>query len=112
MRRILVERARRTGGSSTAAGAGGSSLDDVPGDQRTPRPAGPERRPDPAGRRGPAQAAELVELHYFAGLTVERGGRALGISVTAARRLGVRPGLAADALGRMIDSPAAIAVGT
>jgi RNA polymerase sigma factor (TIGR02999 family) len=90
MRRILVENARRKQAKIRGGGLRRVDLDDVD----------PPAEPDGAaieellaldealvglGREDPVKA-ELVKLRYFAGLSVEEAGRALGISrATAAR---------------------------
>ena len=63
----------------------------------TPRPTtcSPSTRPSTGSRRRTAQAAELVKLRYFAGLTVEQAAAVAG-HLAAHRRapLGLRPRLA------------------
>ena len=55
------------------------------------RPPRPRRGPDPAGRRGP-QAARLVKLRYFAGLSIEEAAEVVGISPATAYGTGPTPG--------------------
>jgi len=88
MRRILVENARRKKGLKHGGDLSRRELDEV-------RLAIPETREDllaldtalnklAAGHR---QAADLVQLRYFAGLTLPEAARALGISPRTAGRL-------------------------
>ena len=87
MRRALVDHARRRGRLKRGGGRGREPLGD---------PAAPGRPPDEAlavhealGRLAADDllAAELVELRYFAGCTLEEAAAAAGVSrATAARR--------------------------
>lgn len=88
MRRILVEQARR---KQTGKHCGGRLRVDLPDDL-----AGPAARSDDLlvldealGRleRHEANAAQLVKLRYFAGLSHQEAAEALGISRGAADRL-------------------------
>ena len=88
MRRILVENARRKG---RLRHGGQRQRVDVPADL----PAGAEALDDvvavdealdaPLAREDPS-TAELVKLHYFAGLTLEEAALQLGISARTAYR--------------------------
>jgi len=94
MRRILVERARRVGrarhgggwrridlddldgaGVGSAGAGGGSALDLIALDEALTR-----LEADDAG------AAAVVQLRYFAGMTIDEAASALGISVRTANR--------------------------
>jgi RNA polymerase sigma factor (TIGR02999 family) len=88
MRRILIENARRKKGLKHGGDLSRQELDEE-------RLAAPEPREDllaldaaltrlAAGHR---QAADLVQLRYFAGLTLPEAARALGISPRTAGRL-------------------------
>ena len=90
MRRILVE-------SGPAEAGGEARRRDGPGrpgggrrGRRTRRagrpPRGARRRPHPAGRREEPEVAQVVNLRYFAGLTIEQAAAALGVSVRTANR--------------------------
>ena len=89
MRRILVEAARRKQAERHGGGKVRVALDRVDGiDDR----AGPDDRLvalDSAltrlGREEP-EVAEVVNLRYFAGLTIEQAAAALGVSVRTANR--------------------------
>ena len=81
MRRILVENARRKRAAEARRRArrrrprrGRPS----PPRAAARRPAGPGRGPGPGWRPTDPQAAELVKLRYFAGLSPAAGGRAPG----------------------------------
>jgi RNA polymerase sigma factor (TIGR02999 family) len=81
MRRILVEAARRKGAVRHGGNAGRVPL---PADVAD-RPAGTEDviAVNEALERltaADAQAAELVKIHYFAGLTIEQAAAVLGVS--------------------------------
>jgi RNA polymerase sigma factor (TIGR02999 family) len=87
MRRILVESARQRGALKRG---GGRRADVDPAELAIPQ------RPDELlavdeARAGLAaadpQAAELVKLRYFAGLTVDEAARALNLSTRSAERL-------------------------
>jgi RNA polymerase sigma factor (TIGR02999 family) len=88
MRRILVERARQKG--SAKRGAGGRRLDL---DERLVAP--PERSEELLGldaaltelEKHDLQAAQLVKLRYFAGLSHQHAAEMLGITRRAADRL-------------------------
>ena len=103
-------RPRRCAASSSttpAASSAGSAAADC--ERRRPRRASTSPRRSPPddllaldealsrARRGTTrEAAELVKLRYFAGLTIEEAAEALGISPRDRRPpLGLRPGLAA-----------------
>ena len=77
MRRILVERARRK--QATKRGGDRQRVDLDEADSPLPRPrrrpARPGRGPRPGWPRDDPDAAELVKLRYFAGLTDRPGGR-------------------------------------
>ena len=87
MRRILIDRARQK--RSAKRGGGGKRLDLDALDLATQAAPGQLLAIDEAltklTREDPA-AARLVELRYFAGLTVEEAGKALGISTATAYR--------------------------
>jgi len=88
MRRILVDAARRKGRTKHGGELGRVDLDGV-------RPAVPDPRHDLVALDGALtalaledpQAARLVELRHFAGLTIPEAARALGISPRTADRL-------------------------
>jgi len=88
MRRILVERARSRGSRKRGGGRERLDLDDVP-------VASPERPDDllaldEALTRLAAvepQAAELVQLRYFAGQTMRAAADLLGLSLRSTHRL-------------------------
>jgi RNA polymerase sigma factor (TIGR02999 family) len=87
MRRILIDRAREK--SSRKRGGGRKRLDIDAIDLATR--ASPNQLlalDDALGKlaREDAAAARLVELRYFAGLTVKEAGKALGISTATAYR--------------------------
>jgi RNA polymerase sigma factor (TIGR02999 family) len=88
MRRVVVDAARRRRTSKRGSGAPRFSLEEVP-----------EPRIDPANpdlldlddalsklEAFDARLSRLVELRYFAGLTLEESAEALGTSTTAAWR--------------------------
>ena len=87
MRRILVDQARRKRRPKHGGGRRRLSLDKVlslgetPDDDLLALDEALER----LTREEPAKA-ELVKLHYFAGLTLEETGRILGISHRTAKR--------------------------
>jgi RNA polymerase sigma factor (TIGR02999 family) len=88
MRRILVEQARRKKAGKRGGGRARVSLDDV-------EPAAPELREDVLAldaaltrlATADPSAARLVELRYFAGLSIPEAAQALGISPRTADRL-------------------------
>lgn len=87
MRRILVESARRKGRLRH-----GGQLERVPVEEIEIAEALPEERLvqvsealDELERQAP-EAAQVVKLRYFAGLTQEQVGEAMGISLRAAER--------------------------
>ena len=89
MRRILVENARRK--QADKHGGGQRAAQDL--DRRSPPPPRPpddllalDEALDTAGGTPIRQAAELVKLRYFAGLTIEQAAEALGISPRTADR--------------------------
>ena len=87
MRRILIDSARRK-----QAGKHGGGLQRVDLDRAEAVAAPPEdllALDDVLERltRHDATAAQLVKLHYFAGLSVEEAGEMLGLSRTSAYRL-------------------------
>jgi RNA polymerase sigma factor (TIGR02999 family) len=90
MRRILVENARRKGTRKRGGQARRLDLDQL-------APASDDRAHDLLAldealddlQRHDAQAAELVKLRYFAGLTHQEAAEALGIGRRAADRLWV-----------------------
>jgi RNA polymerase sigma factor (TIGR02999 family) len=87
MRRILIDQARRKRRPKHGGGLGRISLDealclgDAPDDDLLALDEALEQ----LAREEPAKA-ELVKLHYFAGLSLEEAGRALGISHRTAKR--------------------------
>jgi RNA polymerase sigma factor (TIGR02999 family) len=87
MRRILIDRAREK--RSTKRGGGRHKLDIDAVDVATRATPDQLLAVDDAlaklAREDPA-AARLVELRYFAGLTVEEAGKALGMSTATAYR--------------------------
>jgi RNA polymerase sigma factor (TIGR02999 family) len=88
MRRILVENARRRGRQKRGGGRGRAEL--LEADLAVDDPPDEVLAVDEALERLAAedrQAAELVKLCYFAGLSVEEAAQALGLSrATAYRR--------------------------
>jgi RNA polymerase sigma factor (TIGR02999 family) len=87
MRRILIDQARRKrrpkhGGGLTRVSLGKAlCLGEAPHDDLLAL----DEALDKLGRVEPAKA-ELVKLHYFAGLSLEEAGRVLGISHRTAKR--------------------------
>jgi RNA polymerase sigma factor (TIGR02999 family) len=87
MRRILIDQARRKRRSKHGGARNRVSLDealcltDAPDDDLLALDEALAK----LGRDEPAKA-ELVKLHYFAGLTLEEAGRVLGISPRTAKR--------------------------
>src|SRR4051794_13256720 len=87
MRRILVEAARRKQAGRRGGGHARQALD--PDAVAAPEPDADLLALDEALRRlaeKDPQKAELVQLRYFAGLTIEEAALALGVSVTTANR--------------------------
>ncbi|HEV3343165.1 MAG TPA: ECF-type sigma factor [Pirellulales bacterium] len=85
MRRILVEQARRKGGLKRGGGRKREELDE----ENLIAPQAPDELlalDDALSQLAviDAQAAELVKLRYFAGLTVKQAAESLGISPRAA----------------------------
>jgi RNA polymerase sigma factor (TIGR02999 family) len=87
MRRILIDQARRKRRPKHGGGHNRVSLDEVlclgevPDDDLLALDEALEK----LAREEPAKA-ELVKLHYFAGLSLEEAGRVLGISHRTAKR--------------------------
>jgi|COG998Drversion2_1049125.scaffolds.fasta_scaffold89251_2 RNA polymerase sigma factor (TIGR02999 family) len=87
MRRILVDRAR----SKQRLKRGGQYDREVLGDDHPSKGPNPEEVVlvsdllDSLAETHP-QAADIVKLHYFAGLNISEAGNALGINGTAAHR--------------------------
>jgi RNA polymerase sigma factor (TIGR02999 family) len=87
MRRILVENARRRGRQKRGGGRARAEL--LEADLAVEDPPDEVLAIDEALERLAAedpQAAELVKLRYFAGLSVEEAGQALGMSRATAYR--------------------------
>lgn len=92
MRRILIDRARarnaeKRGGGERPAGEGEITLDGLPLSIRE-TPAGLlelDAAMEELSKEDP-QKAELVRLRFYAGLTLEQAGRALGLSPATADR--------------------------
>jgi RNA polymerase sigma factor (TIGR02999 family) len=85
MRRILVENARRRGSRKRGGGRAREALDE----ENLAAPQAPDELlalDEALGQLAErdAQAAELVKLRYFAGLTVKQAAQALGISPRSA----------------------------
>ncbi len=88
MRRILVENARRKGSLKRGAGFVKQPLDEV--EIESPKSSYDVLALDDALRQLAAadiQAAELVKLRFFAGLTTEQAAAALGVSTRTAERI-------------------------
>jgi RNA polymerase sigma factor (TIGR02999 family) len=87
MRRILVEGARRKHSLERGGGRSRQALDEA--QLAAPQPQEDllalDEALDRLAARDPVKA-QLVQLRYFAGLTVEEAARALGISPTTAER--------------------------
>jgi RNA polymerase sigma factor (TIGR02999 family) len=87
MRRLLIDQARRKRRPKHGGGRTRVSLDqalclgDTPDDDLVALDEALQK----LAKQEPAKA-ELVKLHYFAGLTLEEAGRALGISHRTAKR--------------------------
>jgi RNA polymerase sigma factor (TIGR02999 family) len=87
MRRILIERARRRGAKKHGGGRRRVDLDGV--DAAAPKSLGDVLALDEALRRlekTDPVAAELVNLRYFAGLSMPQAAEALGLSLRTAER--------------------------
>jgi RNA polymerase sigma factor (TIGR02999 family) len=87
MRRILIEQARRKGRARHGGGRKRVGLDGL--DVAAESAAADLLALDEALRQFAAeepQAAEVVKLRYFAGLTIEQTAEALGVSVRTANR--------------------------
>jgi RNA polymerase sigma factor (TIGR02999 family) len=87
MRRILVERARK---KSRIKHGGEYARVDLPEEAAAAEPPADEvimvsDLIDTLGKIHPLEA-QIVKLHYFAGLNITEAGRALGISTTTAHR--------------------------
>jgi RNA polymerase sigma factor (TIGR02999 family) len=81
MRRILVEKARRR--ARIKHGGGNQSVplqDDLVGDHSSAEEVVAVSEALDSLAKADAQAAELVKLHYFAGLSIEEAAAVLGIS--------------------------------
>jgi RNA polymerase sigma factor (TIGR02999 family) len=88
MRRILIDNARRKHAEKHGGGLQRVDLDRAEAVVAAP-PEDLLALDDVLGRltRHDATAAQLVKLHYFAGLSVEEAGEVLGLSRTSAYRL-------------------------
>jgi RNA polymerase sigma factor (TIGR02999 family) len=87
MRRILVEQARKKGAGKRGGGRDRQDLD--PDRVAAAEPNEDLLALDEALQRLAAKdpaKAQLIQLRYFAGLTIEEAALALGISVTSANR--------------------------
>ncbi len=87
MRRLLIDRARRKRRPKHGGGRTRVSLDEALCFRETPDDdlLALDEALQQLARQEPAKA-ELVKLHYFAGLSLEEAGRALGISHRTAKR--------------------------
>jgi RNA polymerase sigma factor (TIGR02999 family) len=87
MRRILVDQARRKRRPKHGGGRGRVRLDEALclGEARNDDLLALDEALEKLAREEPAKA-ELVKLHYFAGLSLEDAGRALGIAHRTAKR--------------------------
>ena len=97
MRRILVENARRKKRLKRGGDRQRVELDQVAetGELADDRLLAVDEALDELDREDP-QAAQLVKLRFFAGLSITDAAEVLGISrATAYERLGLRPGVAA-----------------
>jgi RNA polymerase sigma factor (TIGR02999 family) len=88
MRRILVERARRKGAAKRGGGRVKIDLDDAlaTADSRADEVLALDEAMEELGRHNP-EAAELVKLRFFAGLTHQEAAQALGLGRRQADRL-------------------------
>ncbi len=88
MRRILVERARRKGAAKHGGGLMEIDLDEalVALDSRAGEVVALDVAMEELGRHNP-EAAELVKLRFFAGLTHQEAAQALGMGRRQADRL-------------------------
>jgi RNA polymerase sigma factor (TIGR02999 family) len=89
MRRVLVDEARRRGAGKRGAGAPRVSLEDAPEPGSDPSAGLLVLDLDAALTRladVDARLVRLVELRYFAGLTLEETAEALGTSIASAWR--------------------------
>jgi RNA polymerase sigma factor (TIGR02999 family) len=87
MRRILIDRARQKRAAKRGGGRKRLDIDalDVATEASPEQLLAINEALTKLGRKDPA-AAQLVNLRYFAGLTVEEAGKALGISTATAYR--------------------------
>ena len=87
MRRILIDQARRKRRPKHGGGRNRVSLDEVLclGDAPDDDLLALDEALEKLAREEPTKA-ELVKLHYFAGLSLEEAGRVLGISHRTAKR--------------------------
>ncbi len=87
MRRILIDQARQKHAEKRGGGRRRIDIDAFEA-ATTAAPAELLALDDALAKlaRGDAEAARLVELRYFAGLTVDEAGRALGMSTATAYR--------------------------
>ena len=87
MRRILIDQARRKQRPKHGGGRQRVSLDEAlcVGEAPNDDLLALDEALDKLARAEPAKA-ELVKLHYFAGLSLEEAGRVLGISHRTAKR--------------------------
>jgi RNA polymerase sigma factor (TIGR02999 family) len=87
MRRILIEQARRKRRHKHGGGCQRIRLDEALCVEETPDDnlLALDEALEKLAREEPAKA-ELVKLHYFAGLSLEEAGRMLGISHRSAKR--------------------------
>jgi RNA polymerase sigma factor (TIGR02999 family) len=87
MRRILIDQARRKRRPKHGGGRNRVSLDEALclGKAADDNLLALDEALEKLAREEPAKA-ELVKLHYFAGLTLEEAGRVLGIGSRTARR--------------------------
>jgi RNA polymerase sigma factor (TIGR02999 family) len=86
MRRILIDQARRRQRPKHGGGRTRISLDEAVCLRETPEDLlALDEVLQQLAREEPAKA-ELVKLHYFAGLSLEEAGRALGVSHRTAKR--------------------------
>jgi RNA polymerase sigma factor (TIGR02999 family) len=87
MRRLLIDKARRKRRPKHGGGRTRVSLDEALCLRETPTDdlLALDEALQQLARQEPAKA-ELVKLHYFAGLSLEEAGRALGVSHRTAKR--------------------------